>query len=159
VFGRPRDLVTQAAKRLCRAIEANQPAEPVKYILMSSVSVNRPGRLDTRRGSFERAVFAAMRGVVPPARDNQSAADFLGNEIGPDNPFVEWTVVRPDTLLEGDISKYALHEGLVSSLAKPDSTNMANVAHFICELATDPAIFADWKGRMPVIVNSGTIAT
>jgi hypothetical protein len=158
VFGPPRDLVTAVTTRLCRAIEANQPAEPVKYILMSSVSVNRPGRLDTRRGNFERAVFAVMRGVVPPARDNQSAADFLGSEIGTDNPFVEWTVVRPDSLLDGDVSKYALHEGLISSLVKPDSTNMANVAHFMCELATDPEVLADWKGKMPVIVNSGTMA-
>ena len=67
---------------------------------------------------------------------------------------MQWAVVRPDTLLEGDVSEYALHEGLVSSLFKPDSTNMANVAHFMCELATDPEAWDDWKGKLPVVVNA-----
>jgi hypothetical protein len=154
VFGPPRDLVTRATTRLCRAIEAVQPAAPIKFILMSSVSVNRPGRLDTRRGTFERVKVATLRGLVPPARDNQGAADFLGSEIGTDNPFVQWVVVRPDSLLDGDVSEYAVHEGLISSLAKPDSTNMANVAHFMCDLATDSSAWNDWEGKLPVIVNA-----
>jgi len=154
VFGPPRDLVTQATTRLCHAIEATRSPEPIKFILMSSVSVNRPGRLDTRRGTVERAVVGFLRGVVPPAKDNQRAADFLCSEIGPSNLFVQWAVVRPDTLLEGDVSAYALHEGLISSLAKPDSTNMANVAHFMCELATDPKAWDNWDGKLPVIVNA-----
>ena len=79
-----------------------------------------------------------LRGVVPPARDNQRAANFLYGSIGTSNPFVQWAAVRPDTLLEGDVSEYTLHEGLVSSLFAPDSTNMANVAHFMCELADEP---------------------
>ena len=74
--------------------------------------------------------------------------------IGTDNPFVQWVVVRPDTLLEGDVSEYVLHEGLVSSLAKPDATNMANVAHFMCELVTNPKTWDEWKGTLPVIVNA-----
>jgi len=155
VFGPPRDLVTAATTRVCRAIEADRPATPTKLILMSSVSVNRPGRLDTRRGAVERAGLWALRGVVPPAKDNQAAADFLGKEIGTDNPFIQWTVVRADSLLEGDVSEYALHEGLISSLARPDSTNMASVAHFMCELATRAAVWNDWKGKLPVIVNTG----
>jgi hypothetical protein len=159
MFGPPRNLVTQATMRLCRAIEAEQPATPVKFILMSSVSVTRPGRLDTRRGTFERAVVAMLRGLVPPAKDNQRAADFLCSEIGTDNPFVQWTAVRPDTLLDGDVSEYSMHDGLVSSLARPDSTNMANVAHFMCELAMDPTTWDGWKGKMPVVVNVGTSAT
>jgi nucleoside-diphosphate-sugar epimerase len=154
MFGQPRDLVTQAAKRVCRAIEELQPAEPVKFILMSSVSVNRPGRLDTRRGALERGIVAMLRGVIPPANDNQTAADFLCSEVGRDNPFVEWVAVRPDSLLDGGVSEYALHEGLISSLARPDSTNMANVAHFMCELAEKPSLWDSWAGKLPVIVNS-----
>ena len=158
VFGQPRDLVTRATTRLCRAIEAVEPATPVKFILMSSVSVNRPGRLDMRRGTLERAVLATIRGLVPPAKDNQRAADFLCSDIGADNPFVEWAAVRPDTLLDGDVSEYAMHEGLVSSLFKPDSTNMGNVAHCMCELATEPKVWNHWKGKLPVVVNAGTSA-
>jgi nucleoside-diphosphate-sugar epimerase len=158
VFGAPRDLVARATTRLCRAIAAVRPATPIKLILMSSVSVNRPRRLDKRRETFERAYIATLRGLVPPAKDNQRAADFLCSDIGADNPFVQWAVVRPDTLLDGDVSEYALHEGIVSSLFKPDRTNMANVAHFMCELVVDPKAWNDWKGELPVVVNAGASA-
>lgn len=93
-------------------------------------------------------------GVLPPAKDNQRAADFLLEEIAPDDAFVEWAVVRPDSLLEGEVSEYALHEGLVNSLFAPGSTNMANVAHLMCELVTNPKTWADWKGKLPVITNA-----
>jgi nucleoside-diphosphate-sugar epimerase len=154
IFGKPRDLVTRAATRLCREIEALKPATPVKFILMSSVSVSRPGDLDTRRGRVEKAFMTILCSILPPARDNKLAADFLSADIGATNPFVQWAVVRPDTLLDGDVSEYALHEGLVSSLFVPDSTNMANVAHFMCELVEHAKTWDDWKGKLPVITNA-----
>ena len=153
MFGAPRDLVTRATARLCRAIEASRPASPIKFILMSSVSVHRPRGLDTRRGAVEKAFLWMLRGALPPARDNQRAADFLLGKLGA-SAFVEWVAVRPDSLLEGDVSAYTLHEGLVNSLFAPGKTNMANVAHFMCELMTNPQTWADWKGKLPVIVNS-----
>jgi len=157
VFGAPRDLVTRATMRLCRAIQASQPARPVRFILMSSVSVNRRGGLYTRRGALERAVLWMQRGLVPPGRDNQRAADFLQDVIEVADPYAQWVVVRPDTLKEGDVTEYALHEGLVDSLFRPGATNMANVAHFMCELATDPEAWAAWQGKLPVIVNASTV--
>jgi len=159
IYGSPRDLVTTATTRLCRAVETLQPAVPVKFILMSSVSVNRPGGLDTRRGSFERAFLWVLCGLLPPAKDNQRAADFLLAKVGPNNPFVQWAVIRPDSLLEGDVSEYASHEGLVNSLFAPGSTNMANVAHFMSELVTNPKTWADWKGKLPVVVNAASKST
>jgi len=154
VLGPPRDLVTRATMRLCRAIEALKPEKPVKFILMTSVSVNHPGGLDTRRGSIERTFIWMLRGVLPPAKDNQRAADFLYEGIGASNPFVQWVTVRPDSLLEGDPSGYSLHEGLVSSIFAPDRTNMANIAHFMCELVTNPKAWEVWKGKLPVIINA-----
>jgi hypothetical protein len=156
VLGPPHDLVARATARLCRGIEALQPAAPVKLVLMSSVSVHRPGGLDTRRGALERAFMWLLRGLVPPARDNQQAADFLLGNLGSGDRFVQWTVVRPDSLLEGDVSEYAVHEGLVNSLLAPGSTSMANVAHFMCELVTSPATWAAWKGKLPVIVDAAS---
>jgi hypothetical protein len=153
IFGPPRDLVTKATTSLCRAIEALEPAAPVQFILMSSVSVTRPRGLDTRRTSLEKAFLWLLCGVLPPARDNQRAADFLLEEIGAGNPYVQWTAVRPDTLLPGDVSEYAVHEGLVNGVFAPGSTNMANVAHFMCELVTNPRTWAEWAGKLPVIVN------
>jgi hypothetical protein len=154
VFGPPRALVARATARLCRAVQALRPATQVKFILMSSVSVNRPSRLDTRRGTLERALVCVMSGVIPPAKDNQQAANFLHHTIGTSDEFVQWVAVRPDKLLEGDVTEYTLHEGLVSSLRAPDSTNMANVAHFMCELVADPKTWADWQGKLPVIINA-----
>ncbi len=155
IWGPPRDLVTGATARLCRGIEALRPAAPVKLVLMSSVSVIRPGRLDTRRGRLERTVTWLLRGLLPPAMDNQRAADFLQVAVGTSHPFVQWAVVRPDTLLGGEVTRYALHEALVSSLFAPGSTNMANVAYFMCELVTTPEAWEAWKGKLPVIVNAG----
>jgi len=154
IFGAPRDLVARATERLCRAVEALRPAAPVRFVLMSSVSVNRPGGLDTRRGRGERAFLWLLRGVLPPAQDNQRAADFLLQQIGTGNPHVQWAAVRPDSLLEGDVTAYTLHEGLVNSLSAPGSSNMANVAHFMCELVTDPKAWERWAGKLPVIVNA-----
>lgn len=154
VFGPPRDLVTRATTRLCRGIEALQPAAPVKLVLMSSVSVHRPRGLDTRRGAFERVFLWLLRAVLPPARDNQRAADFLLEAIGPNDAFVQWVVVRPDTLLPGEVSQYQVHGGLVHGLFAPGKTNMASVAHFMCELVTDPEAWARWKSGLPVVVNA-----
>ncbi len=63
-------------------------------------------------------------------------------------------LVRPCTLTEGDVSEYSLHETLVSGLFKPDSRRMANVAHFMCELVTNPGTSDEWTGTLPVIVNT-----
>ncbi|OGQ81784.1 MAG: hypothetical protein A2289_25100 [Deltaproteobacteria bacterium RIFOXYA12_FULL_58_15] len=159
IFGAPQDLVTRATMRLCRAVEGLDPPAPVKFILMSSVSVHRPGGLDARRGSLERAFLWGLRGVLPPAMDNQRAADFLLEKIGSANALVQWAVVRPDTLLESEVSEYTMHEGLVNGLFAPGSTNMANVAHFMCELATNPKSWADWNGKLPVVVNASSKST
>jgi nucleoside-diphosphate-sugar epimerase len=162
ILGPPHDLVRQAVGLVREAAEAGQPEQtaagqpgaPVRLILMSSVSVNQPGRADARRGRGERAYMKGLRAFVPPARDNQRAADLLAHEVGPADPHLQWVIVRPDTLTEGDLAEYRVHDALVSSLFKPDSTRMSEVAHFMCELATDDATWQRWRSRMPVIVDA-----
>lgn len=156
VFGPPRDLVTGATARLCRAVELLEPAQPVRFILMTSVSVHQSRDLDPRRGAFERAFLCVLRALVPPAKDNQRAADHLRERIGREHRFLEWVVVRPDSLLDGEVSEYAVHPSLVHSLASPGHSRMANVAHFMCELVTDPKTWADWRSRLPVIVDASS---
>jgi uncharacterized protein YbjT (DUF2867 family) len=153
LYGRPRDLVTEAVRRVCRAATTLRPARPLRFVLMSSVSVNRPGDADTRRGALERAALWLLRGLLPPARDNQRAADFLLEAVGTDDRYVQWTAVRPDSLKEGDVSAYDVHEGLVDSLFRPGRTRMANVADFMCELAAGGEAWETWRGRLPVIVD------
>jgi hypothetical protein len=91
---------------------------------------------------------------MPPAADNQNAAGYLQNKIGLVDPAIQWVVVRPDSLMEGDVSEYTLHEGLVTGLFKPKTTAMANVAHFMCELVTKQQVWEAWKGKIPVIVDT-----
>jgi nucleoside-diphosphate-sugar epimerase len=154
ILGPPHHLVGQAVGLVRAAVEASQPTAPVRLILMSSVSVHQPGRADALRGRGERAYMWGMRAAVPPARDNQRTADLLAHEVGPADPHLQWVVVRPDTLTEGDIAEYRLHDSLVSSLFKPDSTRRSEVAHFMCELATDDATWQRWRSRMPVIIDA-----
>lgn len=66
---------------------------------------------------------------------------------------LRWVVVRPDTLREGEVSAYSLHERPVSSLFRPDDTRTSNVADFICDLAADDGSWGEWAGRLPVIVD------
>ena len=153
VFGPPRDLVARTVERLCDTAAALRPAEPVRLVLMSSVSVNRPARADARRGVGERAYMWVLRRLLPPAQDNQRAADFLALEVGADAPFLEWVVVRPDALVDGEVSAYRTHDGIVGSLFRADGTRLANVAHFLAELVTDDAAWRRWRGRMPVVVD------
>ena len=153
LFGPPRDLVEDAVRAVCEAVTSLRPATPLRLILMSSVSVNRPARADVRRGTGERAFVALVRALMPPARDNQRAADVLALEVSAEHPFVEWVVVRPDSLLEGDPSAYRTHEGIVSSLFRADGTRFANVARFMVDLATEEAAWRRWRGQMPVIVD------
>jgi hypothetical protein len=154
VLGPPRDLVTAAVTRLCRGVEALRPVVPVRLVLMSSVSVHRPAPLDPRRGTLARAFLSLLRAVLPPARDSQRAADLLHRSLGPDHPHLQWVVVRPDALREGEVSEYALHEQLVDGLLRPGETRMANVAHFMCDLVTDGDVWKRWRAKLPVIVDA-----
>ncbi len=154
IFGPPRDLVAQATRRLCRAIEEAKPPDPVRFVLMSSVTVNHPEGLDPPRGILDKMIVCALDAVLPPMRDNQGAADVLHDDIGAGGPYIQWVAVRPDTLLPGDVTEYELHETRVDSFVKPGSTNMANVAHFMCELVTDSDAWVRWRGRLPIVVNA-----
>lgn len=156
VYGAPRDLVERAVRRVHAAAQSIRPAAPIRLILMSSVSVNQPDHADTRRGTSERAVVWLLRGLLPPARDNQRAADFLAREVGPTDPYLQWVVVRADTLRDGDLGEYVLSGELATTLLRPDSTQMSQIGHFMCELVTNDQDWGEWAGKMPVITDAST---
>lgn len=151
VFGPPRDLIEGMVRRAVAAIEASRPATPVRLVLMSTVSVHRPPPADPRRGRAERAFVAGVRALLPPARDHQRAADVLA---GADAAGVDWSVVRPDTLVDGEAAPVRVEEGLVTSLFRPATTRRASLARFLADLATDADAWGRWRGRMPVIVDA-----
>jgi len=154
MYGQPRRLVTDATRRLCEAIKANNPDQPVKYVLMNTAG-NSNRDLDERVSSAQRVVVGLIRLLVPPHADNEAAADYLRVQVGQNDAVIEWAVVRPDSLIdESNVTAYTLHPSPTrSAIFDPGKTSRINVAHFMADLITNPEIWDRWKGQMPVIYN------
>lgn len=153
MFGEPRKLCTDATRRLCDAIERNRPATPNRFILMNTVAVPNPD-LDEHRSAFDRAFLTLLRHTLPPHRDNETAAEHLHRGVGKGNEYVEWCIVRPDSLIDAEVSPYEIHESPGTSILGGRPTARANVAHFMTELIEDPELWKRWKFKMPVIMNT-----
>lgn len=154
IYGAPRDLVAGSVRRLCAAAAANKPAEPVKFVLMNTAG-NANRDLDEKVPAGERAVVSLVRALLPPHRDNEAASEVLRREIGQDNRWIEWAVVRPDTLIDApEVTPYdAFASPTRSAIFNPGRTSRINVAAFMAELIADPDCWARWKGQMPVLYN------
>ena len=154
IYGQPRRLVTDAARRLCMAIKANQPKTPVRYVLMNTVG-NRNRNLDEKLTWRDKFVTGIMRFALPPQKDNEQAAEFLRTRIGQKDAEIEWVAVRPDSLFnEETVTEYTLHPSPTSSPIFGDGqTSRINVAHFMADLINNDTIWNKWKGQMPVIYN------
>ncbi|WP_340111855.1 NAD(P)-dependent oxidoreductase [Maribellus mangrovi] len=155
MFGKPRRLVADAARRLCTAIETNQPKKPVKYVLMNTSGM-RNRDLNERIAPGEKIVVALLSVLLPPYTDNIAAAEFLRTKIGQNNPLIEWTAVRPDSLINEDsVSPYEIHPSPIrSALFNPGKVSRINVARFMAELICDNSTWKQWKGKMPVLYSS-----
>lgn len=154
IYGQPRLLVTDAARRLCNAIKATHPDQPVKYVLMNTTG-NSNRDLSEPISFAERIMLVLLRLLLPPHVDNEKAADYLRVEIGQNDPVIEWAAVRPDSLIDEDeVTAYELHSSPVrSALFNPGKTSRINVGHFMADLITGPEIWHKWQGQMPVIYN------
>lgn len=154
IFGHPRRLVTESVRRLCETIQTNAQEKPIKFILMNSAGCQNH---DTQeRICFgQLCVLGLLRILLPPHADNEDAADYLRVAIGQNHPFVEWAVVRPDNLInDNSVSPYTVHPSPIrSAIFNAGTTSRINVAHFMANLITDPDIWDEWNGQMPVIYN------
>ncbi len=153
LFGKPRKLCTDATRRLCNAIEKNRPSKPTKFILMNTVGVQNPD-LGEKRTWFERGLLTLLRHTLPPQRDNETAAEHLHSTVGKENKHVEWCSVRPDSLIDAEVSPYDIKESPVTGLFSGRPTTRSNVAQFMTELIENAELWSTWKFRMPVIMNS-----
>ena len=154
LFGAPRRLVTDATRRLCAAVKANNPKAPVKFVLMNtSGCVNRD--LSEKISFAHKCVIWLLRVLLPPHVDNEKAAEYLRSEIGQNDAFIEWAAVRPDGLIDADdVTQYTVHPSPTrSAIFKAGQTSRINVGHFMAELITDDDTWEEWKGGMPVIYN------
>jgi nucleoside-diphosphate-sugar epimerase len=151
-------LCTEATRMVCSAIESLK--RPTKFVLHSSAGVDNPNGKDPRRGLGERLVMALIRVLAPPHPDNEGAANFLGTRATQPNDPVEWVCVRPDDLIEGEVSEYRLSETLLNGLFDAKVTTRRNVADFMCRLVTEEECWQQWRGKMPMIVDAqqGSVA-
>jgi hypothetical protein len=152
MFGEPKNLCTEATRRLCNAIENNEPLEPIKFILMNTVGVKNP-ELEEKRTWYEQGLLTLLRHTLPPHRDNETAAEYLHKNIGKENKYIKWCSARPDSLIDAQISPYEIIESPTTGIFTGRPTTRSNVAHFMAELIEDAALWNTWKFRMPVIMN------
>ncbi|MFT5450115.1 MAG: nucleoside-diphosphate-sugar epimerase [Gammaproteobacteria bacterium] len=155
IFGAPRRLVTDATRRLCAAVQANNPKVPVKFVLMNSTGcVNRD--LNEEISFAQKCVIRLLRVLLPPHVDNEKAVAFLRSEMGQDNGSIEWAAVRPDGLIDAnEVSGYTVHLSPTrSAIFNAGQTSRINVGHFMAELVTNDNTWKEWKGAMPVIYNN-----
>lgn len=155
IYGKPRRLVTDATRRLCQAIKANNSEKPVKFVLMNTTG-NRNRNIQEPISLGQKFVIRLLRLMLPPHIDNEQAADYLRTQVGQNNKAIEWTAVRPDSLIDHEIvSKYEIYPSPTrSAIFNAGQTSRINVAHFMADLITNETIWNKWKGQMPVIYNT-----
>jgi len=156
LFGKPRRLVTEATRRLCIAIKANKSEVPTKFVLMNTVA-NRNRDLNEPIPFVQKCIIMLLRLFLPPHPDNEEAADYLRTVIGQKDNTIEWTAVRPSTLIEEEsTSKIEAYASPTRSILNDGQISRINVGHFMADLITNNDIWNKWKGQMPVIYNKGT---
>eukprot|EP00041_Stephanoeca_diplocostata_P004243 m.42071 g.42071 ORF g.42071 m.42071 type:complete len:254 (-) comp14998_c0_seq1:96-857(-) len=159
LYGHPQKLCTDAVRRMYAAIVATNPSNPVKLILMGTVGVPYPG-VDQKRGWVDRAVLFLLRHLLPPHRDNETAAQYLlstkSTGSARSNDAVEWCIVRPDSLIDDDekISQYTVAASPSTGIFNGKPTTRANVAAFMKSLIEIENLWDQWKFEMPTIVNA-----
>ncbi len=156
VFGQPRRLVTDATRRLCLALKANNSAEPTKFVLMNTAG-NSNRDLHEPISFAQKCVIGLIRLLLPPHADNEQAADYLRTQVGQNDAAIEWAVVRPDSLIDQtEVTEYEIHASPTrSAIFNPGKTSRINVGHFMAELISNDDTWSKWKGQMPVIYNKG----
>lgn len=154
LFGSPRMLVAGTVEKLCGAIQ-NKKDKSVKFILMNTTA-NQNKTIKENYSLKERIILSVLSVLLPPHRDNVKAAEYLTNVIGTNNPKLEWSAVRPDTLTdEENESSYEIYASPKRSpIFDSGKTSRINVAHFMTELLLDERLWFKWKYRMPVIYNN-----
>lgn len=143
LWGHPRQLVTDAAKRLTKAMPKG-----CKYILMGSDGVSHPDKkTDKPRAFMERSIIFLLRYLIPPHADNEGAALYLYEN----RDKFEWSVVRPIDLIDAEVSEYDIFEQQQGPLFGDGTATRANVADFMVKLITDEATWGKYKHKMPII--------
>uniref|UniRef100_A0A7S3L3P7 NAD(P)-binding domain-containing protein n=1 Tax=Amphora coffeiformis TaxID=265554 RepID=A0A7S3L3P7_9STRA len=147
IYGHPRQLVTDAVRRLTDSLLKNEKKD-AKFILMGSDGVAYQGNDDVRP-FMERLIISLIRYLIPPHRDNEGAAAYLLSHRE-----LEWVIVRPTDLVdESPTPTYQLYPKPQGSLFGSGTATRSHVAKAMVELATSASLWEQWKFKMPVLVD------
>ncbi len=157
-FSEPKKLVTQSIQKLCQAVQDNDQNKPVKMVLMNTVGV-RNKDIQEKWSLGDGIIFFLTGKLVPQQRDNEQAVEYLRSHIGKNNKNVEWVIVRPDRLLNGEeITEYKVLDSIIRSpIFNGGTTSRINVGDFMSDLIINTTKWNEWKGKMPVIYNISSI--
>lgn len=157
IYGHPRYLVTSAVQRLCHALEKTKPSTPVKFILMNTTG-NQNKQAGEEISLAQSTVIGLIRHLIPPHADNEQAAAYLQSNHGRNQKIIEWTAVRPDSLIDNEsVTLYETHPSPIrSAIFDAGKTSRINVAHFMSQLIINNDTWQKWKHQMPVVYNSST---
>ena len=148
IYGHPRELVTDATRRLTNALIENKNKN-AKFILMGSDGVAFEGN-DDIRPFYERLLISLIRYMIPPHRDNEGAAAYLLSQ----RDGMEWVIVRPTDLVdEAPSATYQLYPKPQGSLFGSGTATRSHVAKAMVELITSASLWNQWKFKMPVLVD------
>eukprot|EP01024_Parvocaulis_polyphysoides_P035090 TRINITY_DN31081_c1_g1_i4.p2 TRINITY_DN31081_c1_g1~~TRINITY_DN31081_c1_g1_i4.p2 ORF type:complete len:245 (-),score=28.03 TRINITY_DN31081_c1_g1_i4:408-1142(-) len=153
IFGPPYRLVTEATRMLCTAIQTIKPEAPIKFIELNTSGVKNPDG-SQKRGLIEDWFIYLISVLIPPFADSVASADYIFQQIGIKDKFLEWCWVRPDYFVQGEVCEYSVYDNPVNTIFDGDQTTISNIAHFMCELLENKDKWNQWKGKMPVIMDS-----
>ena len=153
VYGAPRMLVRDSIKRIVNLTSAVR-ANPLKMVLMNSSGVRNKDQHEPI-SFMQHLVIGLIRALLPPHRDNDQAADYL-RTLDVSKTQLQWTIVRPDALIDQDENEeYDLYPAPIrSAIFDSGQVSRINVARVMSRLLIDPELWHHWQGRMPVVYNS-----
>merc|ERR1711915_360544 len=142
-----RRLVTNVVKSTTAVVKSPK----TKFILMNSNGVANPNGQDDLRPLWERAVTCLIRHLITAHADNEQAAKHL-YKLKKNN--LEWCAVRPNDLIDGEVSEYTFLSKPNKGLFGAGKTTRANVAAAMVQLCcNEKNMWETWKYQMPVLEN------
>lgn len=151
IYGKPHYLVSDSVKKI---LNAGKTTGVKKFILM-----NTTGCINVKEGETytkaEKTAMKIMSALLPPQQDNERALAFLMQNYPQEKTEIEWTAVRPDTLIQDtSVSPYSVYNTVQRSpIFNSGKVSRINVGNFMCKLALDKDLWNTWKYKTPVLYN------
>ncbi len=151
IYGKPHFLVSDSIKKI---LDLGKSRGLQKFILMNTTGCINRMEGETYTGA-EKAVMKIMTVLLPPQKDNELALAYLMQNYPEGKDNLEWSAVRPDTLIQEEaVTKYSVYPAVQRSpIFNSGKVSRINVAHFMSRLALDNGLWNTWKFKTPVIYN------